>query len=70
MDRRFENPFARQLYIEVSGICDVKKIKREYISVDYIWKIWQKVYKRNFGCTKYYIFGDNGYDQRIDNDME
>lgn len=70
MDRKFENAFARQLFIEVSGICNVSKIKRQYISVDYIWNIWQKVYKRNYGCTKYIIFEDDDYDQRIDNNLE
>lgn len=51
----FENDFARQLYFEISGIQDMKKIDRQFISVDYIWKVWQKVYKNNYGCTKYVI---------------
>ena len=52
---KFENDFARQLYFEVSGIQDMKKINRSYISQDYIWKVWQRVYKHNYGCTRYFV---------------
>ena len=52
---RFESKFAKQLYIEVSAVCDMKKINRPYISQAYIWRVWQKVYKHNCGCTRYYI---------------
>ncbi len=54
-DIEFETPFARQLYIEVSGIQDMKCITRRYISTEYIWAVWQKVYKNSFGCTSYVI---------------
>ena len=56
---RFESEFARQLYIEVSALADVTKIKRSYISGKYIWKLWQRVYKTNCGCTKYFILPDD-----------
>lgn len=52
---KFENSFAKQLYIEISGIQDMKSIDRSYISQEYIWEVWQKVYKANFGCTKYML---------------
>jgi len=52
---KFENSFAKQLYIEVSGIQDMRSIERSYISQEYIWEVWQKVYKANFGCTKYLL---------------
>lgn len=52
---RFENSFAKQLYLEVSGIQDTKKIDKRYISTAYIWEVWQKVYKNSFGCTSYVI---------------
>lgn len=52
---KFENAFAKQLYLEISGIQDMKTINRGYISLDYIWKVWQKVYKANYGCTSYII---------------
>ncbi|MBO6137117.1 MAG: hypothetical protein J6O71_00750 [Lachnospiraceae bacterium] len=52
---RFETSFAEQLYIEVSAIQDMKKVNRSYISQDYMWKVWQKVYKNYCGCTRYFI---------------
>lgn len=52
---KFENVFAKQLYLEVSAIQDMTKIDRSYISLSYIWKVWQKVYKGNYGCTRYII---------------
>jgi len=52
---QFENAFAKQLYLEVSGIQDTKSIDKKFISMDYIWDVWQKVYKYNFGCTSYVI---------------
>ncbi len=56
---RFENELARQLYMEVSALADVGRIKREYISQEYIWKIWLKVYRSNFGSTRHsYLPGE------------
>ncbi len=52
---RFESSLAKQLYLEVSGIQDTKNIDRKFITTDYIWEVWQKVYKYNFGCTAYVI---------------
>ncbi|MBR6328578.1 MAG: hypothetical protein IKR68_02905 [Lachnospiraceae bacterium] len=52
---RFESPFAKQLYLEISGIQDTKKIDKRFISNEYIWDVWQKVYKYNFGCTSYIL---------------
>lgn len=51
----FENSFARQLYLEISGVQDMRSIKKSYITQEYIWGVWQQVYKSNFGCTKYMI---------------
>lgn len=55
MDREFETDLARELYFEVSALMDVRRIKRRYITLDYIWKLWKRVYKENCGCTKYFI---------------
>lgn len=55
MKIQFENAFAKQLYLEISGIANMKKINRSYISTEYIWAVWQKVYKSNFGCTRYIV---------------
>ena len=52
---KFENSFTKQLYIEVSGICNMKPINRSYISQEYMWQVWQDAYKSNFGCTKYIL---------------
>ena len=52
---KFESNFAKQLYIEVSALQDMKKVNRSYISQEYIWKVWQKVYKEYCGCTRYFI---------------
>ncbi|MCR5778723.1 MAG: hypothetical protein K6G84_15090 [Lachnospiraceae bacterium] len=52
---RFESEMAHELYIEVSAIADTSKIRRKYISNNYIWKLWQKVYKSRCGCTRYYL---------------
>ncbi len=52
---RFENAFAKQLYLEISGIQDMKTVDRSYISQEYIWAVWQKVYKNSFGCTSYIV---------------
>lgn len=53
---RFENAFARQLYIEASGIQDIRElIKGSFVSQEDMWEIWQKVYKENYGCTRYIL---------------
>ena len=52
---KFESNLAKQLYIEVSALQDMKKVNRAYISQEYIWKVWQKVYKNYCGCTRYFI---------------
>lgn len=55
MDREFESDLARKLYIEVSALMDVRRIRRRYISQEYIWKLWKKVYKSNCGCTRFFV---------------
>ena len=55
MDIRFESEFGKKLYLEVSALADVSRIRRKYISDKYIWKLWQKVYKSNCGCTRYFV---------------
>lgn len=55
---QFDSPFTKQLYIEISAIQDVSKINRQYITRDYIWAVWQKIYKENFGCTKYILYNE------------
>ena len=57
---RFESDFAHNLYIEVSALRDVSKLRRTYITVDYIWKIWRKVYLKDCGCTRYFLLPDEG----------
>lgn len=52
---RFENAFAKQLYMEISGIQNMKSIDRPYITQEYIWAVWQRVYKNSFGCTSYIL---------------
>lgn len=52
---RFENEFAKQLYLEISGIQNMKSINKSYITLDYIWDAWQQVYKDNYGCTSYVV---------------
>ncbi len=55
MDKiRFESDLTRQLYLEVSALANMKKIDRPYISLNYIWKVWKKVYRSNFGSTKHF----------------
>ncbi len=58
-DIRFESEFAHKLYIEVSAVADVSQIRRKYISSQYIWKIWQKVYKAHCGCTRHFLLPDD-----------
>ncbi len=60
MKIRFESGLAKNLYIEVSALADMRKLDRPYISTDYIWKIWQKVYKANCGCTRYILRPEDG----------
>lgn len=55
---RFDSPFTKQLYIEISAIWDVSGIRRHYITRDYIWAVWQKIYKENFGCTRYILYNE------------
>ena len=55
MNVRFESELAHELYLEVSALIDTGKIRKSYISSDYIWKVWQKVYKNHCGCTRYYL---------------
>ena len=50
---RFESDLAKELYTEVSALADMKKIDRDYISLTYIWKVWQKVYRMSFGSTRH-----------------
>ena len=50
---RFDSELTKQLYTEVSALADTKKIDREYITRPYIWKIWKKVYRSNFGSTRH-----------------
>lgn len=52
---RFENSLAKKLYLEISGISDVSAINKRYITQEYIWELWQQVYKSNYGCTSYVI---------------
>jgi len=58
---QFESPLAKQLYLEVSGMQEnMRKIDRKYISTQYIWTVWQKVYKEHCGCTSYTVHYNNG----------
>ena len=50
---RFDSELTKQLYTEVSALADTGKIDREYITRPYIWKIWKKVYRSNFGSTRH-----------------
>ncbi len=52
MEKEFETELARELYYELSALIDVRRIKRRYITLDYIWKIWKRVYKERCGCTR------------------
>ena len=62
MEKEFETELARKLYIEVSAFINVDRIKRRYISQDYIWKLWKKVYREHCGYKRYIYNGgtDNG----------
>lgn len=51
----FDCAFTKQLYYEISAIQDMRKINRPVMTLDYTWAVWQKIYKGNFGCTKYVI---------------
>jgi hypothetical protein len=50
---RFDSELTKELYTEVSALADTKKIDREYITLPYMWKIWKKVYRSNFGSTRH-----------------
>ncbi len=52
---RFDSAFTKQLYLEVSAIQNMKSINRPFISRSYMWAVWQKVYKANFGCTRHFL---------------
>ena len=56
---KFDSDFTKQLYTEVSSIQDMRKIDRPYISRKYMWAVWQKVYKANFGCTRHFILPED-----------
>ncbi len=49
----FESDLAKELYMEVSALADMKKVDRPYISLAYIWKVWKKVYRMSFGSTRH-----------------
>jgi ribosome-associated toxin RatA of RatAB toxin-antitoxin module len=51
----FECSFTKQLYYEISAIQDMKSIDRPFMTLEYTWAVWQKVYKGNFGCTSYLL---------------
>ena len=56
---RFESDLAKELYMEVSALADMKKVDRSYISLSYIWKVWRKVYRMRFGSTRHiYLPGE------------
>ena len=40
---KFDSELSKELYMEVSALADMKKIDRDYITLPYIWKVWQKV---------------------------
>ena len=50
---KFESDLAKELYMEVSALADMRKINRSYISLSYIWKVWRKVYRMSFGSTRH-----------------
>ncbi len=52
---RFESDLARQLYTETTALARLDNLKRDYISQDFIWKLWQKTYKTNCGCKRFYL---------------
>ena len=56
---RFDSEFTKQLYTEISAIQDMSHIDRPYITRGYIWKVWQKVYKSNFGCTRHFLLPED-----------
>lgn len=49
----FESDLAKELYMEVSALADMKTVDRPYITLSYIWKVWQKVYRMSFGSTRH-----------------
>ncbi|MDD3415157.1 MAG: hypothetical protein PHY47_14290 [Lachnospiraceae bacterium] len=52
----FDSKFTKQLYQEVSAIQDMSKIDRPFMTLEYTWAVWQKIYKGNYGCTSYMIY--------------
>ncbi len=55
MDREFETELARELFFELSALIDVEQIKRRYISQKFIWRLWKRVYRRNFAVTRFFL---------------
>ncbi|MCR5748530.1 MAG: hypothetical protein K6G03_12550 [Lachnospiraceae bacterium] len=65
---RFDSEFTKQLYTEVSALADMNKLKKDYITLPYMWKLWKKVYRSNFGSTRHVfmpgeLFEDKGEEQ-------
>lgn len=52
-DMKFDSKFTKQLYYEISAIQDMTEIDRPFMTLEYTWAVWQKIYKANFGCTSY-----------------
>jgi hypothetical protein len=70
-DIRFESDLAKELYMEVSALADMKKVDRSYISLSYIWKVWRKVYRLRFGSTRHvYLPGELSWRQEDDNNTD
>ena len=55
--------------MEVSALADMNKIDRAYITLPYIWKVWQKGYRMSFGSTRHiYMPGElTGDGDDVDN---
>ncbi len=66
---RFESDLAKELYMEVSALADMKKVDRSYISLSYIWKVWRKVYRMSFGSTRH-VYMPGELDWRHDGESE
>ena len=67
MKIRFESDLAKELYMEVSALADMKKVDRSYISLSYIWKVWRKVYRLRFGSTRHIYLPGELFSDRNDN---
>ena len=66
---KFDSDLSKELYMEVSALADMNKIERAYITLPYIWKVWQKVYRMSFGSTRHiYMPGElTGDGDDVDN---